>query len=187
MRPLIIIIAGFLSSPLIADEVFRWTDDNGVVHYSQWMPEKMEGVTRVTIRRSLPRDYDPIEDPYSIRNQAARMRETWNKTVARREEREKQREEEAARRPLVQYYPYYEPYPNYNYRPILRPPVHLPIYPPHGPRYPNKIQSRQISGMQKYNRQPHTKLPYSSVTGVSQRATIHQSPVVSPLSGQRPR
>ena len=93
MRPLIFIIAVFLSNPLIADEIFRWTDDDGVVHYSQWMPEKMKGVSRVTIRRTLPRDYDPDADPYSVRNQAARMRETWNKTVERREEREKRREE----------------------------------------------------------------------------------------------
>jgi hypothetical protein len=127
------------------------------------------------------------------------MRETWEKTEGRRAERRKLREEaaeRAARQQPVYYYPYYPAYPNYYYPPVVRPPVvrppvvRPPIHPPVrpvGPGFPNRIQRRQITGLRKFNAQPHLRVPYSAVTGVSQRATIHRSPTVSPLSGYRSR
>lgn len=181
MKPLAaILIAGCCATPLFAEEVFRWTDDDGVVHFSQWMPNDIDGVTRFAMRRSLTDEYDPHEDPYSIRNQAERMRETWKKTEERREDREQRHEEaaeRAARQPVIEYYPYYVPYPNYYIPPVIRPPIHHPIYPGYKHHdYPKSVQHRQLEGLQAFNRQPHLNVPYSPVTGVYQRATIYKPP-----------
>lgn len=178
-----LLIAGICTNSPLAGEVFTWTDDEGVVHYSQWAPKDTAVVMTLNTVSRNPVDYDPGSDPYSIQNQAARVNETWSKIEERNAELRKRREEEEERlarmQPPVYNYPDY-PYNYYRspvWRPIYRPvrPVHpiQPIYP--GPVHPHqsKIHARQIAALSVLNRRPNQRVPYSSVTGVSQRATIH--------------
>ncbi len=75
-----LVIAGICANPALADQMFTWTDEAGVVHFSQWAPNHTAGVTRLKTASSNAADYDPGSDPYSIQNQAARMNETWSKS-----------------------------------------------------------------------------------------------------------
>ena len=168
-------IAAICAGPSLADEVFTWTDDEGVVHFSQWAPKHSVGVTTLITASNNAADYDPESDPYSIQNQAARMNETWSKIEARKAERRKRREEAEERvarlQPPSYYYP---PYPYSYYRPIVRPPIHRPVHPifPRNRRpYMGKKHSQQIELMNQLNRRPNQRVPYSSVTGADCRNT----------------
>jgi hypothetical protein len=178
-----LVIAGICANPALADQMFTWTDEAGVVHFSQWAPNHTVGVTTLKTASSNAADYDPGSDPYSIQNQAARMNETWSKIEQRKAERKKSREEAQERmahlQPPTYYYPGY-PYPYY--RPIVRPPIHRPVHPIYpGPKRPHagKIRGRQIALMNEINRRPNQRVPYSPVTGVSQRATINNMSAIS--------
>jgi hypothetical protein len=151
------------------------------VHFSQWAPQHTAVVTTLNTVSRNPVDYDPGADPYSIQNQAVRVNETWSKVEERNAELRKRREEEEERaarmRPPAYEYPYYQ---DSYYRPIVRPIVRPPIYRPVHPIYPGhnrphvrKIQNRQVAAMSELNRRPNQRVPYSPVTGVSQRATIY--------------
>ena len=176
-------IAGICANFSLADEVFTWTDDEGVVHFSQWAPEHTAGVTTLNTASSNAADYDPESDPYSIQNQAVRMNETWSKIEQRKIERRKRHEEAEERMARLQPPTYYDPtYPYSYYRPIVRLPIYRPVHTkPPGHRRPHagKTQGRQIALLNKLNRRPNQRVPYSSVTGVSQRATIHHMPANS--------
>ena len=183
-----LVIAGICANPSLADQMFTWTDEAGVVHFSQWAPNHTADVTTLKTASSNAADYDPESDPYSIQNQAARMNETWSKIEERKAERRKRREEAEERmarlQPTSYYYPSY-PYPYY--RPIVRLPIHrLPIHRPAHPIFPGhkrphagKIQGRQIALMNEINRRPNQRVPYSPVTGVSQRTTINNMSAIS--------
>lgn len=185
MRTLaILLIAGIYANPSLAGEVFTWTDDEGVVHFSQWAPKNTSAVTTLKTISRNPADYDPGADPYSIQNQAMRMNETWSKIEARNAELRKRREEEQERmarsRPPVYTYPQY---PYIYYRSPVRRPIYRPVQPMQpiyaGPArpYQSEIHAQQIAAMNLLNRRPNQRVPYSPVTGVSQRATIfHSSP-----------
>jgi hypothetical protein len=177
-----LLIAGICASPSLAGEVFKWTDDEGVVHFSQWAPKHTAGVTTLITASSNAADYDPGSDPYSIKNQAVRMNETWSKIEERKAERRKRREEAEERMARLQPPTYdYPSYP-YNYWPIYRPPIHRPVHPIFpGHKRPDlrKKQARQTALMNELNRRPNQRVPYSPVTGVSQRATIYHMPTIS--------
>ncbi len=178
-----LVIAGICANPSLADQMFTWTDEAGVVHFSQWAPNHTAGVTTLKTASSNAADYDPGSDPYSIQNQAARMNETWSKIEERRAERRKRREEAEERMARLQPPTYYYPsYPYNYYRPIVRPPIHRPvhpIFPGHKRPHAGKIQGRQIALMNEINRRPNQRVPYSPVTGVSQRATINNMSAIS--------
>lgn len=178
-----LVIAGICANPALADQMFTWTDEAGVVHFSQWAPNHTAGVTTLKTASSNAADYDPGSDPYSIQNQAARMNETWSKIEERRAERRKRREEAEERTARLQPPTYYYPdYPYNYYRPIVRPPIHRPVHPIFpGPKrlHARKIQGRQIALMNEINRRPNQRVPYSPVTGVSQRATINNMSAIS--------
>ena len=112
-----------------ATEIYSWTDENGVVHYSDTKPADNSAIETLHLNRTNPPDYDPADDPYSIANQAKRTNERYAEVEKAREERAEEHEELAARQPL--YLPaYYDPYryygPGFIYRPS-RPPVHRPV------------------------------------------------------------
>jgi len=180
-----LVIAGICANPSLADQMFTWTDEAGVAHFSQWAPNHTAGVTTLKTASSNAADYDPGPDPYSIQNQAARMNETWSKLEERKAERRKRREEAEERMARLQPPTYYYPYPSYPYpyyRPIVRPPFYRPvhpIFPGHKRPHTGKIQGRQIALMNELNRRPNQRVPYSSVTGVSQRATINNMSAIS--------
>ena len=132
-----------MTVPAGAVDVFQWTDDEGVVHFSDEQPTvAVEQVTHFVIAPSNPLDYDPADDEYSIRNQAARINEYYQKIEERREERAKKRNEAAA---MTQAPPqftriYDEPVRSYFV------PLHRPVYPPITPykkhRYPHPHSAR---------------------------------------------
>lgn len=135
-------------SNAFATEVFSWTDADGVVHFSQWAPDEIVDIRTLTVHSTNPPGYEPNEDPYSIRNQAARTNETWKALEERREARLEKRREESQRNDPYMPSPYdyyaanrYYASPGYYYPPIyrpirppMRPAVHRPKpYPPRPP------------------------------------------------------
>lgn len=126
----------------VASEIFQWIDDDGVMHFSQWQPEDatVEVTTLQLIARNTP-DYDPQDDPYSIRNQAERINSIWAELEKKRDERRERRleaVERAARMAPVYREParYYVPaYPFRPVRPWLPYPGHFKPgrKPQHGP------------------------------------------------------
>lgn len=120
-------LAALACQGVYATEIYRWTDENGVVHFSQTPPPAAQAeVSRLALRDTRPADYDPEADIYGVAEQQERMQ-------ALREEREKKREERlsrqsrAASQPVVVYperdylnYPIYR-YPGYQPRPPYRP------------------------------------------------------------------
>jgi len=132
-----------VGSGCIAAEIFKWVDDDGVVHFSQWAPDNGAAeATKLHIVDRNAEDYDPVADQYSIRNQAKRTGDVWVGVKERRdaaaEERRKRAEEQ---RRLEQQYRYYQPEPYY---------VHS-IYRPRYPVYPTPFPHR------KYGRHKGTK------------------------------
>lgn len=65
------------SDAALADDIYRWTDADGRVHFSDSKP--VDDTPFETVELDIPPapDYDPTEDPYSIMNQAASIHETW--------------------------------------------------------------------------------------------------------------
>ena len=53
-------------TPAWADPIYRWTDADGVVHFSQTPPPADRPVETVEIEDSRPSDYDPEADIYGV-------------------------------------------------------------------------------------------------------------------------
>ena len=68
-----------------ASEIYRWTDEDGVAHFSDTRPEDGAVITALRVQDMNPPDYDPVEDPYSIRNQAERTNALWAELEMARE------------------------------------------------------------------------------------------------------
>ena len=78
----------FLTGTTSAAEIYRWIDVDGVVHYSDEKPRDDSAVTTIDIAESRSPDYDPLADPWSILNQARRLRESRTALEQARGERE---------------------------------------------------------------------------------------------------
>jgi hypothetical protein len=140
----LLIFLGFLMGILHgtghASEIYRWTDEDGVVHFSDTRPTRIEDVTVLRVNVQNPPGYDPTEDPYSIRNQAQRTNALWTGLEKLREERRDKRREEEQRHP--QPVRYYDPYTNYYaYR------YYPPYQPSRPPLRPSRPIIRQVSAM----------------------------------------
>lgn len=81
------LVGAGLSQRAVAAEIYRWVDADGTLHYSDEKPRNDESFTTLNVPDSRPRDYDPLEDPYSIHNQARRINESWSALAAARDER----------------------------------------------------------------------------------------------------
>lgn len=81
------LVGAGLSQRAAAAEIYRWIDADGAVHYSDEKPRNDESFTTINVPDSRPSDYDPLEDPYSIHNQARRINESWAALAAARDER----------------------------------------------------------------------------------------------------
>jgi hypothetical protein len=134
------IIAIAFTANANASDIYRWVDGDGVVHFSDTAPVENDEVERLRVNNSNPPGYDPADDPYSIRNQAERMGETWSRLEERREERKEERRKEAARQPVVVYEPYY-PYRYY------RPGYFVPGRQGHRPVRPGPTVRRQVAAL----------------------------------------
>lgn len=106
-----------------ASEIYKWVDEDGVVHYSDTRPENDAPVTTMQLRELNPEDYDTAKDPYSILNQAKRMNESWTRRVAAQEQA-RSRSQDAGEEGLYAA-PGYIPtryYPAIAYYPVVPPP-----------------------------------------------------------------
>jgi hypothetical protein len=81
--------------PATAAEIYRWIDADGTIHYSDEKPRDDKAFTTLEFADTRPRDYDPIEDPYSIQNQAQRINESWTTLAEAREKRIEDRRQAA--------------------------------------------------------------------------------------------
>ena len=143
---LLVLLTALVTPALDAREVFKWVDENGVVHFSeQAPPDDVSGSRRIVLEEAAATDRDTDDDPFNIEATAARMQTYRDDMARRREEQRKERLEReriAAQRPVIQYqhggryaWPWYsrpplqpvppiqpqpptpEPYPTYPFRP----------------------------------------------------------------------
>jgi hypothetical protein len=134
---ILIALGGFLLNGAAAQEVYRWVDENGVVNFSDTMPQAADAsasanVNTVTLEDTTPKDYDPEADIYNVTAQAERMQALRDQMEKDREARREQ-QSRAPQQPAVQYergvsygYPY--SFPAYG-RPPYRPPAKPPSRP----------------------------------------------------------
>ena len=66
-----------MSPEAAAEEIYRWVDDGGAVHYSDTKPGDDAAITVIEIEAGPAVAYNPEDDPYSILNQAARTHDRW--------------------------------------------------------------------------------------------------------------
>ena len=125
-----------------ATEIYRWTDENGVEHFSQTAPPPAQaGVSRLSLADDRPGSYDPDEDIFGVAEQEARMQALREEREQKRQER-LERQQAAARlqaQPQQRDQGYWDRpvywYPGHRPRPPLRPmpPIERP---PPGPGDP---------------------------------------------------
>lgn len=127
-------------SKAMASDIYRWIDDDGIVHYSDTAPADDTAAERLRVDVANSPDYDPADDPYSIRKQAERIGETWSRLEERREERREKRREAAERQPVYVYRPN-DPYRYY------APGYYVPGRPGHRPVRPGPTIRRQVSAL----------------------------------------
>lgn len=130
----VLLLAGLLSGPAAATEIYKWVDENGVTHFSQTAPDpSVSGVSQQKLRDTTPSDYDPEQDIYGVEAQAERMQQMREEMDEKRQAR-LEREREAQRQQQVIYrdreyhgYPIYRPGWNYPEHPVLpTPPIARP-------------------------------------------------------------
>ena len=135
--------------PANAVEVYQWTDENGVVHFSQWAPTKPEkNVSTLEVDGSPPPGYDPEADVYNVEANQKYMESLWSDREKRQEESRKQQAvagPQIIQQTITPEYGAWPAYPGYGLRPPLRPnrpekPVRpeQPIEPPTSTWVPGK-------------------------------------------------
>ena len=160
-----------------ASEIYQWTDEDGVVHFSDTTPENGAVVITLRVQDENPPDYDPLEDPHSIRNQATRTNATWTELEKAREEREEKRREEAERN--LRYAP--APYDPYHY--YSRPAYSYFAHPGRHLRHRPKLARRQFHALEELEftgPRPH------SINSGAHHARVQKSkdlPLVTPRPG----
>jgi hypothetical protein len=125
------------AQPAPAQEIYRWVDEQGVVHFSDTAPGGASGeISTLTLDGSPPAAYDPEQDIYNLAATGQRMQALRDEMAAQRDAR---RERAAAQPPVVVQYPeqQHSGYANgylYGYpRPPGGHPGRPPFRPPHGP------------------------------------------------------
>jgi hypothetical protein len=128
------------SFPLCATEVYRWVDDDGVIHFSQNAPHGDVGeVEQMTLDDSAPSGYDPEEDIYGVEAMAAEMA-LLREQMEERRELAQERQQSNVQQTVVQYQPavqYGYPYLGTPLYPGYRPPLRPMPPPPRPDPYPS--------------------------------------------------
>ena len=96
------LLAGAIAGgPATAQDIYRWVDEDGIVHFSDTAPGSVPGgVSTVTVEDTRPEDYDPEADIYNVAAQAERMRALREKMEKDREDRRERQRSAAARQPV---------------------------------------------------------------------------------------
>jgi len=121
-----------------AVEVYQWTDENGIVHFSQWAPTKPEkDVSTLEVDGRQPPGFDPEADLYNVAANQKYMESLWSDFEKQKEESRKQQAvpgPQIIQQTITPEYATWPVYPGYGLRPPLRPdrPVkpEQPIEPP---------------------------------------------------------
>jgi len=123
-------------APVVAQEIYRWVDANGVVNFSDTAPgAETPGISTVVLEDIRPADYDPEPDVYDVAGQSERM-QALREEMARERDARREREQTASHTESPSYdgpvqYGYPVRYPLYP-----RPPMRPPARPPTGPQPP---------------------------------------------------
>ena len=132
------LFVAIFATPVVALEVYQWTDENGVIHFSQFAPgdhidsvETLDVLGEEELGNGLGVSED--DDPYGYKAHREAMDDLW----ADMEERREAGRQRQAATPSTQIvyvreeaeYPYV--YPGYGLRPPNR-----PVRPPHRPDPP---------------------------------------------------
>lgn len=134
VRTTLILLCSITALAVEADttrEIYRWVDDDGVVHFSDEAPPTgVEGMKRIMLEEPGPGSGPVDDDPFNVEATAERMQAYRDELAQRREAQRAarlERERIAAQRPVVQYQPVGRAYPWY-----LNPPLYPvnPIEPP---------------------------------------------------------
>jgi hypothetical protein len=81
------LLACLATPPVLAIEVFRWVDENGVIHFSQSAPPANTGnVETMILEDSTPPGFDPDEDIFNVAAQAEQMALRREQMAERREQ-----------------------------------------------------------------------------------------------------
>jgi len=136
----VVLLLSVWTTTATASEIYQWMDEDGVVHFSDTRPADGAVVTTLRVQATNPPDYDPVDDPYSIRNQAERTNSTWTELEKAREERQEKRREEAERN--LRYAP--ASYDSYLY--YSRPAYFS--HPGRHPRHQPKLARRQFHALE---------------------------------------
>jgi len=92
MRLIIVLALWLMAIALSAAEVYKWVDDNGVVHYGDRRPD--QAAETVDIKVAPPADSAPAIDPIQEVNEALRI---VTDSRARREKSERERDQAIAK------------------------------------------------------------------------------------------
>jgi hypothetical protein len=96
------LVGSLAANTVPAQEIYRWTDENGVVNVSDTAPvTESPAVSTVTVEDTRPSDYDPEADLYNVAAQAERMQALREEMKNEREAR-LERQRNAARQQPVQ-------------------------------------------------------------------------------------
>jgi hypothetical protein len=151
MKKTIMTLCGLLATLAVAArvdaaEIYKWVDEEGVIHFSDTKPVDAASVESLLVHQTNAPDYNPTDDPYSIRNQAKRVGETWERLEKERDERQEKRREEALRQPTYVHQPYDPYYAGYRY-PYYRPGIRPPSRPGYRPVRPGPTIRRQATAL----------------------------------------
>jgi hypothetical protein len=95
-----LLLGSLAATPLPAEEIYRWVDENGVVNFSDTAPAaRSRSVSTVAVEDTRPSDYDPEADIYNVEAQAERMQALREEMQARREARLEEERNAAQRTP----------------------------------------------------------------------------------------
>lgn len=119
-----------------ADEIYRWVDESGVVHFGDEPPPSAAADVR-TLQLDIPPAAEGAAEEYSIHSQLERLYRTRPIPPERPVKPPPARDDGYPLPPNVIYQPLYGPY--YGYPPSHRP-GHLPAHPSWGPRPPHHPQ-----------------------------------------------
>jgi len=145
LSTLLIFAVTLWSSTAASTDIFKWVDEDGLVHFSDNPPANAEDVKTLHLNNSNPPDYDPADDPYSITNQSKRMNEKWTQLTKERGERA------AERREQVELYARYAPSHYYGWRYGYRPGYYPPTYPVRPPPHQFRTVRRQVQALDTLN------------------------------------
>ena len=124
----------FGGTKVTASDIYRWVDENGVQHFSQYQPVgDIPNVSLQKLEQTTSAEDGRVEDIYNVEEHEKRM-------AAWREDKKQARKDARERKTLAtQQQPirYQEPVRNYWYPPIYsRPPNRPPNRPPQKPEPP---------------------------------------------------